>query len=80
MCLYVAHVRVCAHCSHEDTVLISERLCKDAALNGIFASCGTGPGTRRNPTRYQCWGCQEAIDMRMSGTAQALAPWQISLK
>ena len=79
MCLYVSHIRICCHCSHEDTVLISESLCTMARQSGVFGSCGSGPATQRSPTRSQCWGCKEAYDVRI-GRAPPQSRRRITIK
>ncbi|KAK1720436.1 uncharacterized protein BDZ83DRAFT_630731 [Colletotrichum acutatum] len=61
MCKYITHLRVCNVCSHQDTVLISERPCFLAKKNGVFGSCDAGIGSDRSCTRYHCWKCKEKV-------------------
>lgn len=61
MCTYTTHIHVCARCSREDTVLISEQLCPAAKASGIFGSCLGGVLCLTDATRYQCWQCKETV-------------------
>ncbi|KAK4157690.1 hypothetical protein C8A00DRAFT_11456 [Chaetomidium leptoderma] len=65
MCTYTTHIRVCARCTGEDTVLISEQLCLVAKASGVFGSCLEGVLGQRDATGYQCWQCKESSVVRM---------------
>ncbi|KAL2151284.1 hypothetical protein VTH82DRAFT_6382 [Thermothelomyces myriococcoides] len=77
MCSYTTHVRVCACCAQEDTVLISEQLCQTAKASGIFGSCLEGVLCQRDATGHRCWQCKEtatiAIAAAVVGTGVAIA-------
>jgi hypothetical protein len=59
MCTYTTHIRICARCAHEDTVLISEQLCLVAKASGIFGSCLEGILCQRDVTGCLCWQCKD---------------------
>ena len=62
MCTYTSHIRICARCRSEDTVLISEQLCPVArASAGIFGSCLRGVLCVSDATGYVCWACREDV-------------------
>jgi hypothetical protein len=61
MCKYITHLRICYICLHEDTVLISERLCRYAKRSHAFGSCNSGISSDCNRTQYQCWQCKENV-------------------
>ncbi|KAK3319821.1 hypothetical protein B0T19DRAFT_272332 [Cercophora scortea] len=61
MCIYTAHVRVCGICRNEETVLISERLCRSAQASGLFGSCIEGTLNQRDQTLTQCWQCKDRV-------------------
>lgn len=67
MCTYTTHVRVCARCTREETVLISEQLCLVAKTSGIFGSCVDGIFCQRDATGYQCWQCKESVRVVVAG-------------
>jgi hypothetical protein len=53
MCTYTTHIRICARCAREETVLISEQLCLVAKASGIFGSCLDGVFCQRDATGYR---------------------------
>lgn len=59
MCTYTSHIRICARCARQETVLISEQLCLAARSSGIFGSCLEGVLGLRDTTACRCWGCRE---------------------
>lgn len=63
MCSYITHLRTCFVCSHEETILISEKPCS-AVKRGVFGSCGKGIkcSNKSNRAPYQCWRCKEETD------------------
>ncbi|KAL2144708.1 hypothetical protein VTI28DRAFT_8646 [Corynascus sepedonium] len=61
MCTYTTHIRVCARCAREDTVLISEQLCQVAKASGVFGSCLEGVLYQRDATGHRCWQCKESV-------------------
>ncbi|KAL2163416.1 hypothetical protein VTH06DRAFT_5473 [Thermothelomyces fergusii] len=73
MCSYTTHIRVCARCAREDTVLISEQLCPTARTSGIFGSCLEGVLCQRDATGHRCWQCKEIAAVAVAVAAGAVS-------
>lgn len=61
MCNFTTHVRVCTFCKSKETILISETICVDAKIIGVFGKCGTTASTV-NETALKCWKCRDDVD------------------
>lgn len=61
MCKFTNHIRICLFCKSRETILISENMCVDAKVTGIFGSCGV-TASKTSEISQKCWKCKDDVE------------------